>query len=95
MTHQPQAERTTPDDSEVARQSIVVAQAALYLAQVELTCGRVGCLPAHCRVRDSLRRSLDSERAELGRLQLGRHGMLPRVGKLLGGDLTTAYQVAS
>jgi hypothetical protein len=57
------------DDYAVADQAVVVALAALYLAQVELTCGRVGCLPAHCRVRNSLSRSLDAERAELVRLQ--------------------------
>lgn len=54
----------------MADQAIVVAQTALQLAQVERACGLDGCLDAHCRVRDSLRRSLQSERAHLAELEL-------------------------
>jgi hypothetical protein len=57
-----------------ADQAITVAQTAYRLAQVERTCGRDGCLPGHCRVRDSLRRSLAAERGYLAELQ----GQRPR-----------------
>lgn len=67
MPHQPLASYTTVGADDVADQAIVVAQTALYVAQVERTCGLDGCLP-NCRVRDSLRRSLESERAYLAEL---------------------------
>ena len=59
--------------SAAADQAIVVAQTALWLALVERTCGLDGCLEAHCRVRDSLRRSLESERAHLAELERTRY----------------------
>lgn len=65
-------DRSTPDDYAVADRAIVVAQAALWLAQVEAVCLRT-CNPAHCRVRGSLKRSLDAEREQLALL---RHDLL-------------------
>jgi hypothetical protein len=53
----------------LADQAVIVAQAGLWLAQVEAACLSSSCDPTYCRVRDSLSRSLDSERAELALLQ--------------------------
>ena len=67
----PAQSKHTPTEREqlrVADKAIVVAQAALWLAQVEAVCLRT-CHPAHCRVRDSLMSSLDADQAELAVLQ--------------------------
>ena len=84
----------TPTEREqllVADQAIIVAQAALWLAQVEAACLSSGCDPIYCRVRDSLQRSLDAERAELGLLQ----SQVVVVGLDQADDHPAAYRVAA
>lgn len=74
----PESRSSLHSTTDIAHQRVVVAGAAFYLAQVERACGLDGCLDAHCRVRDSLRSSLESERAHLAELE----GMGARAGIL-------------
>ncbi len=69
MTQRPQSDFTAGAAAAVARQAVIVAEAALWLARVREACVSSGCDPSYCRVRDSLQRSLDAERAELVLLQ--------------------------
>lgn len=77
MAQHPQANSNLADPlaqaKDVNRQAIVVAAARYWLSMVEAACVRSGCDPAYCRVRDSLQRSLASERAELRRLRRDQH----------------------
>jgi hypothetical protein len=57
------------DAAERLALALRIAEAEFYLREVERVCGADGCLDAHCRVADSLRRSLDSDRIYLAKLE--------------------------
>lgn len=95
MPFQSQSKHSPPDAAEVARQKVTVAEAELWLAHVEAACVNSGCDPVYCRVRDSLQRSLDSERAELDYLSEVLHAVLLPVAEASEPTPSAGCQVAA